>query len=78
MEHIAVAAGLDPLQFRLDNLLVDGDALFFNENAAFAGANPLVDMIAQLRTSSDYDARKIEVANFNTVRKKSHMESVSL
>lgn len=52
MEHIAVEAGMDPLELRLKNMVPDPD-------------HPLREIISELQESSDYQARKVEVANYN-------------
>lgn len=65
MEHIATAAGLDPLQFRMDNFLSPGDELV-SSGGSFEGPNPLVDMINELKTNCDYEARVQAVQAFNS------------
>ena len=64
MEHLAHELGLDPLQFRIDNLLKEGDILF-EGGEEYTGVNPLEAMLNQLRTDCSYDDRAAEVAAFN-------------
>jgi xanthine dehydrogenase molybdopterin-binding subunit B len=65
LEHLATQEGLDPLQFRINNLLTTGDSLV--TGGTFQGTNPLPDMIAQLKISCDYDNRVAQVETFNQV-----------
>ncbi|TRY76734.1 hypothetical protein TCAL_11871 [Tigriopus californicus] len=63
MESVAVALGLDPLEFRLGNLLSPGDPTL--QGAPFEGPMALPEIIAALKASCDYDARMAEVSTFN-------------
>lgn len=68
IEHLAVTTGIDPLQLRMDNLLAEGDQIYFFPGASpYTGTNPLIDMVATLRASSDYDNRVAAVNAFNAV-----------
>ena len=58
MDHLATSLGLDPLEFRLKNLIGSSDEIF----------NPLPEIIPQLRASSEYDKRSLEVEEYNKVR----------
>jgi hypothetical protein len=53
MEHLAVTNGVDPIQFRLDNLQPQ---------------HPLPDLVQQLKEEAGYDDRVAEIAAFNSVR----------
>ncbi len=67
IEHAAIALGLDPLEFRMNNLLKKGDSLImgvpFDEEV-----NPIIDVIEQVKIKGKYDDRKIVVQQFNRVR----------
>ena len=65
MEHLAMEQGADPLQFRIDHLLQEGDMTMDNQGVPYSGVNPLIAMIDQLKTDSDYVNRLAEVAAFN-------------
>ena len=49
MEQVATQLGVDPLEFRIDNLLVQGDPLFTfdadDSTTPYVGPNPLPDML---------------------------------
>lgn len=55
MDHLATALGMDPLEFRLKNMI------------PASTENPLPEIIPQLRISSDYENRKKQVIEFNQV-----------
>jgi len=57
MEHLATALGMDPLEFRVRNMIGTSPDI----------PNPLPEIIPQLRVSSEYDQRKIDVETFNQV-----------
>ena len=65
MEHLAFTIGMDPLDFRLNNLLDDGDNLLSGK--PFEGPNLVPEIVQDLKTAADYDNRKIAVATFNSV-----------
>jgi len=67
MEHIAWAIKKDPLEVRMTNFIQPGDPLIAIPGAKFEGENPLPNMITELKTSADYDARKKFVETFNQV-----------
>ncbi len=67
MEHIAHTLKKDPLQVRMTNLIKDGDPLLGVPGEKFKGENPISQMIQDLKTSSDFDARKTFIENFNKV-----------
>ena len=56
MEHLAHELGLDPLEFRMMNMV--GKT-----------SHPLQEIIKNLRKSSEFDKRKIDIAKFNKVVK---------
>ena len=57
MDHLATALGMDPLEFRVKNLIETSPEI----------VNPLPEIIPQLRASSEYDQRKKEIEQFNQV-----------
>jgi xanthine dehydrogenase molybdopterin-binding subunit B len=58
MEHLATAIGMDPLEFRLNNMI----------ETSLGEPNPLPgSIIPQLITSSEYEERKLKVEEFNAV-----------
>jgi hypothetical protein len=57
MDHLAAAIGMDPFEFRIRNMIGSSDQIF----------NPLPEIIPQLRASSEYDKRKLEIEEFNQV-----------
>ena len=57
MDHLATALGMDPLEFRVKNLIETSPEI----------DNPLPEIIPQLRASSEYDQRKKEIEQFNQV-----------
>ena len=63
LDHLATANGFDPLNFRMSNLLEDGDTL---EQSVVHGTVPLQEMVNTLKTKCDYDARQVDIANFNS------------
>ena len=56
MEHLAHQLGMDPLEFRMINMVGEGKK-----------SHPLQDIIKKLRDSSDYDKRKTDIETFNKV-----------
>ena len=56
MEHAASVAGWDPLDFKLNNLMEMGDP---------TEENPIAEMVADLKISSDYTARLSAAQEFN-------------
>lgn len=52
---------------RATNFIKAGDPLLGVPGKTFEGENPISKMIVDLKTSSDYDARKKFVDNFNKV-----------
>lgn len=65
LEHLAFSSGQDPLEFRLNNLLAAGDSLMTGD--PFVGPNLIPEIVKDLKVSSDYEARKIQVKEFNVV-----------
>ncbi len=57
MDHLATSLGMDPLEFRLKNLVGNSPDI----------PNPLPEIIPTLRQSSNYDARSKEIQEFNQV-----------
>ena len=58
MEHLATAIGMDPLEFRMKNMI----------ETSLGEPNPLPgSIIPLLMNSSDYEARKKKVDEFNAV-----------
>ncbi len=72
MEQIATQIGADPMDLRIANLLQPGDPVFTFDgqggSTPYVGPNPVPDMIDELSdpSRSDYEARKAEVAQFNS------------
>ena len=59
MEHLATAIGMDPLEFRLKNMMDSSQGV----------PNPLPSsIIPEQMTSSNYEERKKQVEEFNAVR----------
>ena len=56
MEHLAHQLGMDPLEFRMINMVGEG-----KKN------HPLQEIIKKLRDSSEYDKRKTDIDTFNEV-----------
>ena len=55
MDHLAHDLGLDPLELRMINMIgADKD-------------HPIRDIVAKLKTSSNFDARREEITAFNKV-----------
>ncbi|XP_021947093.1 xanthine dehydrogenase/oxidase [Folsomia candida] len=65
MEHISHVLKKDPGEVRATNFIKAGDPLLGVPGKTFEGENPISKMIVDLKTSSDYDARKKFVDNFN-------------
>ena len=65
LEHLAFSSGQDPLEFRLNNLLTSGDVLMTGD--PFVGPNLIPQIVEDLKVSSDFEARKIQVKEFNLV-----------
>ena len=65
MDHIATSLGVDPLEFRMNNLLKKGDPCL--DDGPLQGVNKIPDIVAQLKEKSNYVARKAAVAAFNQV-----------
>ena len=56
MEHLAHKLDMDPLEFRMINMVGEGKK-----------SHPLQEIIKNLRQSSDYDKRKTDINTFNKV-----------
>ena len=56
MEHLAHQLGMDPLEFRMINMVGEGKK-----------SHPLQEIIKNLRDSSEYDKRKTDIDTFNKV-----------
>ena len=65
MEHVANDLDIDPLEFRLNNMLKQGDIDVTNGAEFTYDENPALVLIKQLRESSNYDARKETIKNSN-------------
>ena len=65
MEHLAVTNGLDPLDFRMNNLVSGGDQT--NENIVI-GPVPIADMVQTLKERCNYNRRVQDIQTFNQVR----------
>ena len=69
MERIAFEMNLDPVDFRMRNLLKKGDRLI-KAYGNLAEENPIPKMVHQLKKSANYEERKKNVEAFNQVRKR--------
>lgn len=67
MDHIATSLGMDPLEFRMSNLLKPGDFILSDETATFEGPNRIPELISKLKQECDFEARQSEVLAFNKV-----------
>ena len=68
MERLAFEMNLDPVDFRMRNLLKKGDRLI-KAYGTLAEENPIPKMVHQLKQSADYLERKQRVDTFNKVSK---------
>ncbi len=68
MEHLASEIGMDPLEFRMKNLITQGERLF-TKPYSLLEANPLLDIIDSLKRTAEYDTRMAAVETFNTKNK---------
>jgi xanthine dehydrogenase/oxidase len=68
MEHIASNIGMDPLEFRLHNMVTEGD-LLFTKPFKMVEANPLPTIISDLKRTSNYDERMQQIQTFNSQNK---------
>lgn len=63
MEHLAHDLGMDPLEFRMKNMVTESDpippALKANEQ------NPLPEIVNKLKETSFYDQRAADIKTFN-------------
>ena len=69
MERIAFEMNLDPVDFRMRNLLKKGDRLI-KAYGMLAEENPIPKMVHQLKKSANYEERKKNVDAFNQVGKR--------
>lgn len=67
MEHMAAKLNIDPVDFRLNNFIKDGDMTLAGH--PFHGKNPLPGMITDLRKSANFEERKANVDSFNQANK---------
>ena len=70
MERLAHELNMDPLEFRMNNLLKKGDRLVKSFSPRLLKDNPLPQMIEKLKQSSKYVERKKLVDEFNKVYSK--------
>lgn len=68
-EHIADSLKMDSLSVRLANMLEKGDPLLFSFGPpmTYERENMIPEMIANMKTVSDYDARQSAIEKFNSV-----------
>ena len=66
MERISFEMNLDPLDFRMKNLLKKGDRLI-KAYGTLAEENPIPKMVHSLKQSANYLERKKKVDEFNQV-----------
>ena len=74
MERLAFELNMDPVEFRMLNLIKKGDRLVKSYGPTLAKENPLPKMIQELKDSSNYLQRRTDIAAFNKVEK--HSEPV--
>ena len=67
MERLAFELNMDPVEFRMLNLLKKGDRLVKSYGPTLAKESPLPKMIQKLKDSSNYLQRRTEIAAFNKV-----------
>ena len=65
MEHIATSLGADPLEFRMNNLLTEGDPCL--DDGPLQGVNKIPQIVTELKEKSNFEARKRQVETFNQV-----------
>ena len=68
MEHLAFEIGMDPLEFRMKNMISEGERLF-TKPFKLLEPNPLPDIIGILKSTANYDQRLQQVADFNAKNK---------
>ena len=66
MDHIAKDLGVDSLQFKLDNLVKQGDET--STSGQYHFPVPLPDMVEKINTASDYKAKRLVYAKEQTGR----------
>lgn len=66
MDHIAKDLGVDSLQFKLDNLVKQGDET--STSGQYHFPVPLPDMVEKINVASDYKAKRLEYAKEQTGR----------
>ena len=71
MERLAFELNMDPVEFRMLNLLKKGDRLVKSYGPTLAKENPLPKMIQELKDSSNYLQRRTDIEAFNKVEKHS-------
>ena len=59
MEHLAHNLGMDPLEFRMQNMIADAPIVPITE------PNILPQIVEHLQASSAYQERKSDIENFN-------------
>lgn len=67
MEHCATELGVDPLEFRMQNLLSASDGLCVGGEMSERDAKAIRKVIQLAKTSAKFDIRKTEVDNHNRV-----------
>ena len=65
MDHVASALKVDPLDFRMNNLIKKGDPCLSDVPQQFE--NQLPELVGILKDKCDYEQRKSDVAAFNSV-----------
>lgn len=66
LDHISHYLKKDPIQVRLANMLESGDALIFGA-PTYERHNLIPEMIENMKTASEYEARKAMIEKFNKV-----------
>ncbi|XP_059083877.1 uncharacterized protein LOC131881124 isoform X2 [Tigriopus californicus] len=65
MDHVATSLGVDPMEFRMNNLLKPGDHILSDETATFQGPNRIPDMVSKLKQECDFETRRSQILAFN-------------
>lgn len=66
MDHIANYLKKDPIEVRQANLMETGDALLFGA-PVYERQNLIPQMIDEMKSASEYEARKTFIETFNKV-----------
>ena len=68
MDHLATAIGMNPLEFRMKNLQPSYEVMSNpSKGIKVTETNPIPQMVAQLKNTSHYEERMLEIENFNRV-----------